>query len=107
MRVGYYLPFGPKPLTPGVVVDEATGTLFQRWFRQSSTAVGARVGVIHSLTTSGPGEATATPIDERFYTAGATTVRSSAQRDPGPHANDSHSCGGAKFTSFHVENSSP
>src|SRR5881398_254144 len=42
MRVGYYLPFGPKPLMPGVVVDDATGTLFQRWFRQSSIAFGAR-----------------------------------------------------------------
>ncbi len=31
MRVGYYLPFGPKPLTPGVVADETTGTPFQRW----------------------------------------------------------------------------
>src|SRR5437016_7678066 len=76
MRVGYYLPFGPKPLTPGVVADETTGTLFQRWFRQSSIAFGARVGVIHSLTTSGPGEATAIPIDERFFNGGATTVRS-------------------------------
>src|SRR5216117_1796677 len=27
MRVGYYLPFGPKPLTPGVVEDQPPGTL--------------------------------------------------------------------------------
>src|SRR5436190_6545418 len=50
MRVGYYLPFGPKPLTPGVVEDQPPGTLLQRWFRQSSIAFGARAGVIHSLT---------------------------------------------------------
>src|SRR5713101_4501423 len=51
MRVGYYLPFGPKPLTPGVVEVERSGTPLQRWFRQSSIAFGARVGIIHSLTT--------------------------------------------------------
>src|SRR5262249_39352026 len=31
MRVGYYLPFGPKPLPPGVVEDQPAGTPFQRW----------------------------------------------------------------------------
>src|SRR5207244_6803888 len=71
MRVGYYLPFGPKPLTPGVVVDESTGTPFQRWFRQSSIAFGARAGITHSLTTSGSAEATAIPIDERCFQCGA------------------------------------
>jgi len=30
MRVGYYLPFGPKPLTPGVVEDQPAGTPFQQ-----------------------------------------------------------------------------
>src|SRR5206468_6386829 len=40
MRVGYYLPFGPKPLTPGVVEDQPPGTPLQRWFRQSSIAFG-------------------------------------------------------------------
>jgi Outer membrane protein/protective antigen OMA87 len=69
MRVGYYLPFGPKPLTPGVVEDQPAGTPFQRWFRQSSIAFGARGGIIHSLTDSGSDEATAIPIDERFLTA--------------------------------------
>ena len=44
MRVGYYLPFGPKPLTPGVVDDQPIGSGFQRWFRQSSIAFGARAG---------------------------------------------------------------
>src|SRR6266581_4322704 len=49
IRTGYYLPFGPKPLTPGVVEDKP-GTPLQRWFQQSSIAFGARAGIIHSLT---------------------------------------------------------
>src|SRR3989440_7928426 len=84
MRVGYYLPFGPKPLTPGVVEDQPTGTPLQHWFQQSSVAFGARAGIIHSLTDSGSDEATAIPIDERFFNGGATTVRSFAERDFGP-----------------------
>jgi outer membrane protein insertion porin family len=107
MRVGYYLPFGPKPLTPGVVADEPTGTPFQRWFRQSSIAFGARVGVIHSLTTSGSDEATAIPIDERFFNGGATTVRSFGERDLGPHDNHGHPVGGEFFTVFNVEYTFP
>jgi outer membrane protein insertion porin family len=103
MRVGYYFPFGPKPLTPGVVADEATGTPFQRWFRQSSIAFGARAGIIHSLTTSGPEEATAIPIDERFFNGGATTVRSFGERDLGPHDNHGHPVGGEFFTVFNAE----
>jgi outer membrane protein insertion porin family len=107
MRVGYYLPFGPKPLTPGVVADEPAGTPFQRWFRQSSIAFGARVGVIHSLTTSGPDEATAIPIDERFFNGGAATVRSFGERDLGPHDNHGHPVGGEFFTVFNVEYTFP
>jgi outer membrane protein assembly factor BamA len=107
MRVGYYLPFGPKPLTPGVVADEATGTPFQRWFRQSSIAFGARAGIIHSLTTSGPDEATAIPIDERFFNGGASTVRSFGERDLGPHDNHGHPVGGEFFTVFNVEYTFP
>src|SRR5438874_5533539 len=76
MRVGYYLPLGPKPLTPGVVEDQPAGTPFQRWFRQSSIAFGARSGIIHSLTDSGSDEPAAIPIDDRFFNGGATTVRS-------------------------------
>jgi outer membrane protein insertion porin family len=103
MGVGYYLPFGPKQLTPGVVEDQSTGTPLQRWFRQSSIAFGARVGVIHSLTTSGSDEATAIPIDERFFNGGATTVRSFGERDLGPHDNHGHPVGGEFFTVFNVE----
>ena len=107
MRVGYYLPFGPKPLTPGVVEDQPAGTPFQRWLRQSSIAFGARAGVIHSLTASGSDEATAIPIDERFFNGGATTVRSFGERELGPHDNHGHPVGGEFFTVFNVEYTFP
>ena len=107
MRVGYYLPFGPKPLTPGVVEDQPPGTPLQRWFRQSSIAFGARVGIIHSLTTSGSDEATAIPIDERFFIGGATTVRSFGERELGPHDNHGHPVGGEFYTVWNVEYTFP
>jgi len=107
MRVGYYLPFGPKPLTPGVVEDQPPGSGFQRWFRESSIAFGARAGIIHSLTNSGSDEATAIPIDERFFNGGATTVRSFGERDLGPHDNHGHPVGGEFFTVFNVEYTFP
>ena len=107
MRVGYYLPFGPKPLTPGVVEDQPPGTSLQRWFRQSSIAFGARAGVIHSLTTSDTDEATAIPIDERFFIGGATTVRSFGERDLGPHDNHGHPVGGEFYSVFNVEYTFP
>jgi outer membrane protein insertion porin family len=106
MRVGYYLPFGPKPLTPGVVADERMGTPLQRWFRQSSIAFGARTGIVHSLNTS-EDEATAIPIDERFFNGGASTVRSFGERDLGPHDNHGHPVGGEFFTVFNIEYTFP
>jgi outer membrane protein insertion porin family len=105
-RVGYYLPFGPKVITPGVVEDQP-GTSLQRWFRQSSIAFGARAGIIHSLTVSGPEEATAIPIDERFFNGGASTVRSFAERDLGPHDPKDRPIGGEFFTVFNVEYTFP
>jgi len=107
MRVGYYLPFGPKPLTPGVVEDQPAESGFQRWLHQSSIAFGARVGIIHSLTTSGADEATAIPIDERFFIGGATTVRSFGERDLGPHDNHGHPVGGEFYTVFNAEYTFP
>src|SRR5438477_184295 len=107
MRVGYYLPFGPKPLTPGVVEDQSAGTPFQRWFHQSSIAFGGRVGIIHSLISSGADEAAAIPIDERFFNGGATTVRSFGERDLGPHDNHGHPVGGEFYTVFNVEYTFP
>ncbi len=107
MRVGYYRPFGPKPLTPGVVDDQPISSGLQRWVRQSSIAFGARAGVIHSLTTSGSGEATEIPIDERFFNGGATSVRSFGERELGPHDNHGHPVGGEFFTVFNVEYTFP
>ncbi|HEY6070769.1 MAG TPA: POTRA domain-containing protein, partial [Chthoniobacterales bacterium] len=67
-RVAYFLPFGPKSLTPGVVSDpDLQLPPVQRWFRQSSLAFGARIGIEHSLDNSGPDEPTTLPIDERFF----------------------------------------
>jgi outer membrane protein insertion porin family len=106
MRVGYYLPFGPKPLTPGVVEDKP-GTPLQRWFQQSSIAFGGRAGIVHSLTVSGPEEATAIPIDERFFNGGGDTVRSFGERDLGPHDPKGHPIGGEFFTVFNVEYTFP
>src|SRR5436853_6366598 len=103
MRVGYYLPFGPKPLTRGVVEDQPAGTPLQRWFRQSSIAFGARGGIIHSLTNSGSDEATEIPIDERFFNGGATTVRSFAERDLGPRDVHGFPVGGEYFTVLNAE----
>ena len=105
-RVGYYLPFGPKPLAPGVVEDNA-GNGLQRWFRRSSLAFGARAGIIHSLTTSGADEATAIPIDERFFNGGGDTVRSFGERDLGPHDRKGHPIGGEFFTIFNIEYTVP
>jgi outer membrane protein assembly complex protein YaeT len=107
MRVGYYLPFGPKPLTPGVVIDQPVESGFQKWIHQSSIAFGARAGIVHSLTTSGAGEATEIPIDERFFNGGATTVRSFGERELGPHDNHGHPVGGEFFTVFNVEYTFP
>jgi outer membrane protein insertion porin family len=106
IRVGYYLPFGPKPLTPGVVEDKP-GTPWQRWFQQSSIAFGARAGIIHSLTVSGPAEATAIPIDERFFNGGSDTVRSFIERELGPRDNKGHPLGGEFFTVFNIEYTFP
>jgi outer membrane protein insertion porin family len=107
MRVGYYLPFGPKPLTPGVVTDQPVESGFQRWIHQSSIAFGARAGIIHALTTNGSSQATEIPIDERFFNGGATTVRSFGERDLGPHDNHGHPVGGEFFTVFNVEYTFP
>src|SRR5947207_7522896 len=106
IRTGYYLPLGPKPLTPGVVEDKP-GTPLQRWFQQSWVGFGARAGIIHSLTVSGPGEATAIPIDERFFNGGSDTVRSFGERDLGPHDHRGHPLGGEFFTVFNVEYTFP
>jgi len=93
IRLGYYLPFAPKALAPGVVEDKR-GTPLQRWFQQSSLAFGARAGIVHSLNHSGPDEPTTLPIDERFFNGGGTTVRSFGERDLGPRDRHGNPIGG-------------
>jgi len=105
-RAGYYLPFGPKPLAPGVVEDRVD-TPLQRWVQQSSLAFGARMGIIHSLSTSGHAEANELPIDERFFNGGATTVRSFGERKLGPLDPRGNPIGGEFFTVFNIEYTFP
>jgi outer membrane protein assembly complex protein YaeT len=105
-RAGYYIPFGPKELTPGVVVDRPA-TWWQRWYQQSALAFGARVGLVHSLDNTGPDEPTTLPIDERFFNGGGTSVRSFAERDLGPHDRHGHPVGGEFFTIFNAEYTFP
>ncbi len=105
-RIAYFLPFGPKSLTPGVVEDQTLPPL-HRWFQQSSLAFGARAGIVHSLNHSGPDEPTTLPIDERFFNGGATTVRSFGERDLGPHDPKGNPIGGEFYTVFNVEYTFP
>jgi outer membrane protein insertion porin family len=107
VRLGYYIPFGPKPLTPGVATDqEAPKSPWLRFWQQSSLAFGARMGGVHSLNHSGPDEPDTIPIDERFFNGGGTTVRSFGERDLGPlvHGNP---LGGEFFTVFNAEYTFP
>jgi outer membrane protein assembly complex protein YaeT len=105
-RAAYFLPFGPKSLTPGVVEDQ-TGPALKRWFQQSALGLGARVGVVHSLNNSGPDEPTTLPIDERFFNGGATSVRSFGERDLGPHDPKGNPIGGEFYTIFNIEYTFP
>lgn len=107
-RVAYFLPFGPKALTPGVAADpDLTLPALQRWFRQSSIAFGARFGIEHSLNNTGPDEPTTLPIDERFFNGGATTVRSFGERTLGPLDPKGNPIGGEFYTIFNVEYTFP
>ena len=108
LRLGYYIPFGPKTLTPGVVeAQSGAKSPWERFVEQSSLAFGARTGVIHSLNHSGPDELTTIPIDERFFNGGGTTVRSFAERDLGPHDRHGNPLGGEFFTVFNAEYTFP
>jgi outer membrane protein assembly factor BamA len=107
LRMSYYLPFGPRTLTPGVVEDGGPPTAWQRWWQGSSLAFGARLGVIHSLSNSGSGEFAEIPIDERFFNGGASSVRSFIERDLGPHDRQGNPIGGEFSTVFNVEYTFP
>src|SRR5260370_1273198 len=106
VRIAYFLPVGPKSLTPGVVEDQTLPPL-RRWFDQSSLAFGARAGIVHSLNHSGPDEPTTLPIDERFFNGGATTVRSFGERKLGPSDPKGNPIGGEFYTVFNVEYTFP
>ena len=104
MRVGYYIPFAPRPIVPDASgVADTNPNSFKEWFSQSSLAFGARGGVIHSLTNTGSDESTELPIDERFFNGGSSSVRSFGERDLGPHDRKGHPIGGEFFTVFNVE----
>lgn len=105
-RAAYFLPFGPKSLTPGVVEDQ-TGPRLKRWFQQSSLAFGARVGFLHSLDHSGADDQTTLPIDERFFNGGATSVRSFGERTLGPRDPKGNPIGGEFYTIFNIEYTFP
>lgn len=108
LRLGYYIPFGPKPLTPGVVDDQpGPKTPWERFYQQSSLAFGARVGAVHSLDAHGPDELTTIPIDERFFNGGGTTVRSFGERDLGPLDRHDNPLGGEFYTVFNAEYTFP
>jgi outer membrane protein insertion porin family len=106
IRLAYFIPFGPKTLTPGVVADQTIPPL-QRWFQQSSLAFGARAGLVHSLNHTGPDEPTTIPIDERYFNGGATSVRSFGERDLGPLDPKGNPIGGEFYTVFNVEYTFP
>lgn len=100
-RVSYYLPFAPEKKTIDVNPDaEADESGWNRWFRQTQLAFGARVGVIQGISGS------EIPIDERFFNGGGTTVRSFAERDLGPH-DGGDPIGGEFFSVYNIEYTFP
>lgn len=107
LRLGYYIPFAPRPLAPGVVDQSPPKSAWERFVQQSSLAFGARTGLVHSLNHSGPDEATTIPIDERFFNGGATTVRSFGERELGPHDRHGNPLGGEFYTVFNAEYTFP
>ncbi|TXI89213.1 MAG: outer membrane protein assembly factor BamA [Cupriavidus sp.] len=68
---------------------------------RSSLAIGARGGIISSLTDE------ALPIDERFFNGGATTVRSFSEYTLGPRDKNGYPLGGEAFTVFNLEYTFP
>lgn len=106
VRLGYYLPFGPKPLTPGVVEDKR-GSALKRWFQQSGIAFGARAGIVHSLGDDIPHQVYDLPIDERFFNGGSNTVRSFGERELGPLDKHGNPLGGEFETIFNAEYTFP
>jgi outer membrane protein assembly factor BamA len=100
-RVSYYLPFAKEKEVIHVNPDpEKDETGWERWFRRSMLAVGARAGIIHSVNGS------EIPIDERFFNGGSNSVRSFAERELGP-SDRGNPIGGEFFTVFNIEYTFP
>ena len=105
-RASYYFAFGEESQAPGVALaEDPNRSLWERWYKQTLLAFGARMGIIHVLG----GESTPfdLPIDERFFNGGSTTVRSFDERDLGPHDRRGHPLGGEFFTVFNAEYTFP
>jgi outer membrane protein insertion porin family len=68
---------------------------------KSSLALGARAGIISSLSND------QLPIDELFFNGGATTVRSFSELTLGPKDRVGYPIGGESFTVFNVEYTFP
>jgi outer membrane protein assembly factor BamA len=103
-RFTYFVPFAP-PVSGANEVSTTGHAQKLSWFQQSSLALGARVGIIHSLQSE---TNTATiPIDERFFNGGSTTVRSFGERQLGPHDIHGYPIGGEFFTIFNAEYTFP
>jgi outer membrane protein assembly factor BamA len=100
-RVSYYLPFAPEKKVVAInpdADDDETG--WNKFFRQTQLAFGARVGVIQGIGGS------EIPIDERFFNGGGTTVRSFAERELGP-SDGNDPIGGEFFSVYNVEYTFP
>lgn len=105
-RASYYIGFGEDSQAPGVALaEDPNRSKWERWYRQTLLAFGARMGTIHVLgSESTPFDL---PIDERFFNGGSTTVRSFDERDLGPRDRRGHPLGGEFFTVFNVEYTFP
>lgn len=68
---------------------------------KSTLALGARAGVVSPLSSSG------IPIDERFFSGGATTVRSFSELTLGPRDRAGYPLGGQARTVFNAEYTFP
>lgn len=106
-RASYYLSFAKPPPGPADIGTELGGRNKASWFEQSGLAFGARMGIIHSLSSDESNEALAIPIDERFFTGGSTTVRSFGERRLGPHDRRGNPIGGEFYTIFNIEYTFP
>lgn len=101
-RVSYYLPFAKdkKIIQVNPTAGGAGESGWERWFRRSMLAVGARAGVIQGVNGG------QIPIDERFFNGGANSVRSFAERDLGP-MDRGNPIGGEFFSVFNIEYTFP